>query len=176
MCCWLIFIHLSYYILARRIRILKSYLSDDEIRRSRLLSTNETALPMRLDHFNWSYYCSQHETNMLFDFFFYREEQDIGHKLRTVQNVFDILCQFADELNSFNSAILIIFITKIMNFIFSLYVFIRDNEILGDSLKVFLTDFVFFWVIFTAASSSVNEVNSVFSAIQFDVSTSFVFW
>ena len=112
---------------------------------------------------------------MLFDFFFYREEQDIGHKLRTVQNVFDILCQFADELNSFNSAILIIFITKIMNFIFSLYVFIRDNEILGDSLKVFLTDFVFFWVIFTAASSSVNEVNSVFSAIQFDVSTSFVF-
>lgn len=83
-----------------------------------------------------------------------------------MQKIFNVLCQSADELNSFNSAMVwFIFTTKTIGFIGSLYiVFISYRDDFDDDfvprIITFLIDIVFFPVIFVAADSAVDEVDS----------------
>lgn len=78
-----------------------------------------------------------------------------------MQKIFNVLCQSADELNSFNSAMVwFIFTTKTIGFIGSLYIvcssYSNDDFVL--IIIKFLIDIVFFPVIFVAADSAVDEV------------------
>ena len=98
---------------------------------------------------------------------FGRPAQRINTQLRTVEEAFNILCQSADELNSFNSAtIFIIFVTKTLSFIIELYMFItmiNDSkfDILPHVSAMFFSDIIFFPVMMNAADSPVDEVNSI---------------
>lgn len=96
--------------------------------------------------------------------FDFRRRQNVCQKLKLVENVFDILCQSADELNSFNSlAVLLIFTTKTINLITSIFLscasFLKQNGTLSmNFLFNFLFDVLYFVTILSAGDSPVNEV------------------
>ena len=94
----------------------------------------------------------------------FRGVQDVAYKLRTIERVFNILCQSTDEMNSFNSAtFFFIFTLKILNFIAILYItcysMLIENSYAWDMMSAFMVDITFFCVIFNAVDSPVNEVN-----------------
>ena len=173
MTCWLLLTHLSYHILAHRIKHLNLYLSDlgdfptrvsqSENVVSLNAETAAVAVPNRLFilFFLWSNKCC-HFCELVF-FLSFINRHDVNHKLKTVQKIFNVLCQSADELNSFNSAMVwFIFTTKTIGFIGSLYIvcssYSNDDFVL--IIIKFLIDIVFFPVIFVAADSAVDEVDS----------------
>lgn len=81
-------------------------------------------------------------------------------------DAFNILSESANELNSFNSVIIVFLVTsRTITLIFSVYVtcfyFIYntfDRVQFSAALTIFLYDLVFFGVIFNAADSPVHEV------------------
>ena len=81
-------------------------------------------------------------------------------------DAFNILSESANELNSFNSVIMVFLVTsRTITLIFSVYVtcfyFIYntfDRVQFSTALTIFLYDLVFFGVIFNAADSPVDEV------------------
>ena len=101
------------------------------------------------------------------DWIFFRQTQNVAEKLRTIQKVFDILRQSADELNSFNSAMFfVIFTTQTISLIFFSY-FLVNYTILEFNLEAtvnfaltILYEMFYISVIINAADSPVDEVYS----------------
>ena len=143
--CWLLLIHLSYYVLAHRIRLLSSYLW-------------RGVGPSSGCNRNYAWHSSDDSTG-----------GDVLQKLRTVQSVFDVLCQSAGELNAFNSVtVFVIFTTKTLSFISTLYiccisVFVEEQKhLMQNVLKLILFDLIYFAVVFNAADSPVDEVHPLY--------------
>ena len=112
------------------------------------------------------------------DWIFFRQTQNVTEKLRTIQKVFDILRQSADELNSFNSAMFFaVFTTKTINLI-SLSYFLVNYTILEFNLKNFINYAMAIWqeifhisLIINAADSPVDEVHSNYYSVIDDTSS-----
>lgn len=170
--CWLLLTHLSYYILAHQIQVLRTYLSGNETRQPPRLSLAGAALHQMFKHFLIPQL-------LFFDLIFFecRQNQNMATKLQTIQNVFNLLCCCSDELNAFNSAnFFLIFITKILNLILSVYMFIHslftrrdysEFEFQSCVLLVVL-DMVALWLIINAADSPVEEVIQSIFKTSFD--------
>ena len=95
-----------------------------------------------------------------------QKKEALTKKLKMIRNAFNILSESANELNSFNSVIIVFLVTsRTITLIFSVYVtcfyFIYNtfNRVqFSTALTIFLYDLVFFGVIFNAADSPVHEV------------------
>ena len=162
-CCWFLLTHLSYYILAHRIQLLRKYLSDYDTRRSSVLS--------EIGSVSYDEYCN---------FFFqllryyvlngklYRQRHSISYKLKTVHKVLNLLCRSADELNSFNSVpIFLIFTGNTINLIMIHYLIIynflngSNDELVRNYIFVAGFEISIIAIILNAADSPVYEVRSV---------------
>ena len=95
---------------------------------------------------------------------FYRQKQDVASKLKLIQNVYNILCRSADKFISYNSVVVFfIFTIKTISFIictyFAVYGYMHtDYALVKKGLLLFVSETLFFLIIFNAADSPVNEV------------------
>ena len=115
--------------------------------------------------------------SLIWFFFGCRQNQNMATKLQTIQNVFNLLCCCSDELNAFSSAnFFLIFVTKILNLILSVYMFIHSLFTRRDysefefqnSVLLVVLDVVALWLIINAADSPVEEVIQSIFKTSFD--------